>query len=80
MLCCLNGFRKLNVSFHLDVATRTFSDHSIAYEENPEMDSTIMLVARRYGHSPNEVADLSNAERAVNVLCQAIADIDNWDE
>jgi len=38
-----------------------------------------MLVARRYAHSPNEVADLSNAERAVDVLCQAIADMDSWD-
>ena len=71
--------KKLDVPFHLDVATRTFSDHSIAYAVNPEMDSTIMLVARRYGHSPNEVVDLNNAERAVDVLQQAIADMDNWD-
>ncbi|MFQ5997157.1 MAG: M42 family metallopeptidase [Dehalococcoidales bacterium] len=75
----LDAAKKLNVPFHVDVATRTFSDHSIAYEANPEMDSTIMLAARRYGHSPNEVADLSNAKRAVDVLCQAIADMDNWD-
>lgn len=71
---------KLNIPFNVDVATRTFSDHSIAYEANPEMESTLMFVARRYGHSPNEVADLSNAERAVDVLCQAIADMDSWDE
>ena len=72
--------KKLNVPIQVDVATRTFSDHSIAYNENPEMDSTMMLVARRYGHSPNEVVDLSNAERAVDVLCQAITDLDSWDE
>jgi endoglucanase len=75
----LDAAKKLNIPFHLDVATRTFSDHSIAYEVNPEMDSTIMLVARRYGHSPNEVVELSNAEHAVDVLQQAIADMDNWD-
>lgn len=76
----MDAAKKLNTPFHVDVATRTFSDHNIAYDANPEMASTIMLVARRYGHSPNEVADLSNAERAVDVLCQAIADMDNWDE
>jgi hypothetical protein len=37
-----------------------------------------MLVARRYGHSPNEVVDLINAEHAVDVLQQAITDMDNW--
>jgi len=48
---------------------------------NPGIESTFMFVAaRRYSHSPNEVADMSNAERAVDVLCQAIADMDNWDE
>jgi len=72
--------KKLNIPFHVDVATRTFADHSIAYDENPEMDSTIMSVARRYCHSPSEVADMSNAERAVDVLCQAIADMGHWDE
>jgi putative aminopeptidase FrvX len=72
--------RKLNVTFHVDVATRTFSDHNIAYVENPAMESTFMFMARRYGHSPCEVSDMSNAERAVDVLCQAIADMDGWDE
>ena len=76
----IEAANKLNVPFHLDVATRTFSDHSLAYEANPEMESTMMFVARRYGHSPNEVADLSNAERSVDVLYQAITDMDRWDE
>ena len=71
--------KKLDIPFYVDVATRTFSDHSIAYEANPEMESTLMFVARRYGHSPYEVADLSNAERSVEVLCQAIAEMDSWD-
>jgi len=39
----------------------------------------MFVAARRYSHSPTEVADLSNAERAVEVLCQAIADMDSWD-
>ena len=76
----MENAKKLNLPFQVDVATRTFSDHSIAYESNPEMESTLLFVARRYGHSPNEVADLSNAERAVGLLCQAIADTDKWDE
>ena len=76
----MDAAKKLNIALNVDVATRTFSDHSAAYEINPEIDSTFMLVARRYSHSPNEVADLSNAERAVDVLCQMIADSDKWDE
>jgi len=75
----IEAAEKLNFTFHIDVATRTFSDHSIAYEANPEMESTLMFAARRYGHSPNEVADLSNAERAVEVLCQAITDMNSWE-
>jgi len=73
--------KKLNIPFHIDVTTRIFSDHSIAYEVNPAIESTFMFVAaRRYSHSPNEVADLSNAKRAVDVLCQAITDLDSWDK
>ncbi|MEE9366343.1 MAG: M20/M25/M40 family metallo-hydrolase [Dehalococcoidales bacterium] len=72
--------RKLNTPFLVDVSTGIWSDHNIAYEVNPEVESTFMYVAaRRYSHSPTEVADLSNAERAVEVLCQAIADMDSWD-
>ncbi len=72
---------KLNVPFHVDVSTGIWSDHSIAYEVNPDIESTFMFVsARRYSHSPTEVADLSNAERAVDVLQQAIADMDSWDK
>ena len=56
---------KLDIPFHVDVATRIFSDHNIASEVNPQMDSTFMFVAaRRYSHSPIEVADMKNAERA----------------
>ncbi len=76
----MEAARKLDIPFHVDVATRTFSDHNIAYEANPEMESTFMFVARRYGHSPCEVADLSNAERSVEVLCRAVADMESWDE
>ena len=76
----MDAAKKLNIALNVDVTTRTFSDHNAAYEVNPEIDSTFMLVARRYSHSPNEVADLSNAERAVDVLCQMIADSDKWDE
>ena len=76
----MENAKKMNTPFHVDIATRTFSDHSIAYEANPGMESTLMFVARRYGHSPNEVADLSNAGRAVDVLTQAMADMDNWEE
>ena len=72
--------KKLNIPFNVDVATSCFSDHNIAYQENPEMESTFMFVARRYSHSLTEVADMTNAERAVNVLCQAITEMDKWDE
>ena len=77
----INAAKKQNIPFHVDVSTGIFSDHNIAYEVNPAIESTFMFVAaRRYSHSPNEVADLSNAERAVDVLCQAITDMDSWDE
>ncbi len=73
--------KKLNIPFHVDVSTGIWSDHNIAYEVNPDIESTFMFVAaRRYSHSPTEVADLNNAERAVAVLHQAIADMDNWGE
>jgi len=77
----IDAAKKLNIPFHVDVSTGIWSDHSIAYEVNPEIESTFMFVAaRRYSHSPLEVADLSNAERAVDVLRQAIADMDRWDQ
>lgn len=72
--------KKLNTPFHVDAHTSVFSDHNIACNENPEMDSTFMFVARRYTHSLTEVADMTNAERAVNVLCQAITGMDSWDK
>ncbi|MBL7125661.1 MAG: M20/M25/M40 family metallo-hydrolase [Dehalococcoidales bacterium] len=76
----IDAAKKLDVPFHVDVSTGIFSDHNIAYEVNPEIESTFMFVAaRRYSHSPIEVADLSNAARAVDVLSQAIADMDRWD-
>jgi putative aminopeptidase FrvX len=76
----MNTAKKLNIPFHVDVSTGIWSDHNIAYEVNPEVESTFMYVAaRRYSHSPTEVADLSNAERAVDVLYQAITDMDSWD-
>ena len=76
----MNAAKKLNIPFHVDVSTGIWSDHNIAYEVNPEVESTFMYVAaRRYSHSPTEVADLSNAERAVDVLYQAITDMDSWD-
>lgn len=76
----INAASKLNIPFHVDVSTGIFSDHNIAYEVNPEMESTFMFVAaRRYSHSPAEVANMMNAERSVDVLCQAIADMDDWD-
>ena len=72
---------KLDIPFHVDVSTGIWSDHTIAYEVNPDIESTFMFVAaRRYSHSPTEVADLSNAGRAVEVLHQAIADMDRWDK
>jgi len=76
----INAAKKKNIPFHVDVSTGIWSDHSIAYEVNPEIESTFMFVAaRRYSHSPIEVADLSNAGRAVDVLRQAITDMDGWD-
>ncbi len=76
----MDAAKKLNTPFLVDVSTGIWSDHNIAYEVNPEVESTFMYVAaRRYSHSPTEVADLSNAERSVEVLCQAIADMDSWD-
>ena len=71
---------KLSIPFNVDVSTRTFADHHIAYEVNPEIDSTLMFIARRYSHSPQEIVDIRNAEHAVDVLCQAITDLDSWDE
>ena len=77
----IDAARKKDIPFHVDVSTGIFSDHNSAYEVNPDIESTFMFVAaRRYSHSPTEVADLSNAERAVDVLHQAIADMDSWDE
>ncbi|NQT05497.1 MAG: M20/M25/M40 family metallo-hydrolase [Dehalococcoidia bacterium] len=77
----MDAAKKLNIPFHVDVSTGIWSDHNIAYEVNPDIESTFMFVAaRRYSHSPTEVADLSNAERAVDVLYQAIADMGSWNE
>jgi len=76
----MDAAKKQNIPFHLDVSTGIFSDHTIAYETNPGVESTFMFVAaRRYSHSPTEVADMTNAERAVDVLCQALAEMDSWD-
>ena len=76
----IEAAHKLNIPFNVDVSTRTFADHHISYEVNPETDSTLMFIARRYSHSPQEIVDISNAEHAVDILCQAITDLDSWDE
>jgi len=77
----IDAAKKLDIPFHVDVSTGIWSDHTIAYEVNPDIESTFMFVAaRRYSHSPTEVADLSNAGRAVEVLHQAIADMDSWNQ
>lgn len=72
--------RKLNIMLTVCVSIGSYNDTCIAYEVNPEMDSIYLLMARRYSHSPNEVVDINTAEHAVTVLCQAIADLDNWNE
>jgi len=76
----IEAAHKLNIPFNVDVSTRTFADHHISYEVNPETDSTLMFIARRYSHSPQEIVDISNAEHAVDILCQAITVLDSWNE
>ena len=77
----IDAAKKQNIPFHVDVSTGIWSDHNIAYEVNPDIESTFMFVAaRRDSHSPTEVADLRNAENAIAVLDQAIADMGSWSE
>jgi len=71
--------RKLNIPLNITADTTSFSDDCIAYEVNPEVQSTLLYIARRYSHSPHEVVDLNNAERAVSLLCEVITDSDRWD-
>jgi putative aminopeptidase FrvX len=70
--------QKLKISLTMCATTGTYNDANIAYEVNPEIDSTYLLMARRYSHSPNEVVDINTAEHAVAVLCQAITGLDKW--
>jgi len=72
--------QKVDVPVHLCAVTGTFSDANIAYEVNPEVESTHLMLPRRYSHSPHEVVDLNNGQHAVNILCQLIADSDNWED
>jgi len=76
----IDAAHKLNIPFNIDVSTRTFADHHISYEVSPETDSTLMFIARRYSHSPQEIVDIKNAENAVDILCQAITNLDSWDK
>jgi endoglucanase len=71
--------KEVNVPVDLCV-TGAFNDTSIVHEVNPEIDYIYLLIPRRYSHSPIEVVDTRHAERGVEVLCQAIADLDGWDE
>ena len=75
-----NTAKKLDIPFNEDASTNVFSAHNVAYQENPRMEATFMFVARRYTHSINKVADMTNAERAVDVLCQVITEMDSWEE
>jgi endoglucanase len=72
--------KKLNIPFGVCAATGTFNDTNIAYEVDPEMDSIYLLMARRYSHSPYEILDVNTAEQSVEVLRQAIAELNGWDE
>lgn len=72
--------KKLKIPLNVGVTIGSFNDTNIAYEVNPAMDSIYLLMARRYSHSPNEVVDITTAEHAVDVLCQAITDLDKWDK
>jgi endoglucanase len=70
----------LSIPFTIDVSTRTFADHHIAYEVSPETESTLLFIARRYSHSPQEVVDVRNMKNAVDILHQAIRELDSWEE
>lgn len=72
--------RKLGIPFGVCAATGTFNDAHMAYEVDPEADSIYLLMARRYSHSPYEILDVNTAQQSVDVLLEAIAVTDGWDE
>jgi len=76
----LDAAKKRNIPLNVCALTGAFSDANIVYVDNPEIENSHLMMGRRYSHSPHEVIDVNTGERAVNVLCQAIADSDKWED
>ena len=71
---------KLDMPYQLAVMTGATTDLAAVHLEREGIRSGAITFARRYSHSPVEVADLNDFEKGLQLLQSLVKDLDNWGE
>lgn len=74
----LQAAQQLQLPLHSAINSYAFNDISVASQEDPEIETSSLAVPRRYGHSPYELVDVTDAQHCVDILCRFIALGDAW--
>jgi putative aminopeptidase len=69
---------ELDVPYQLAVMTGATTDAAAVHLEREGILTGAITFARRYSHSPVEVADLNDFEKGLQLLERMITDVDNW--
>jgi putative aminopeptidase FrvX len=69
---------KLDIPYQMAVMTGATSDVAAVHLEREGILSGAITIARRYSHSPVEVADLNDFEKGLTLLKAIVEDMDNW--
>ncbi|MCL4533599.1 MAG: M20/M25/M40 family metallo-hydrolase [Bacteroidetes bacterium] len=68
--------QELSLPVSQDAFRHTFTDTALVQLASPETECANLHIPRRYSHSPYEVVDLRDAERAVDILLRTIEKLD----
>lgn len=71
---------KIEVPYQLAVMTGATTDLAAVHLEREGVLAGAITFARRYSHSPVEVADLNDFEKGLKLLEAMISDVENWGE
>jgi putative aminopeptidase FrvX len=69
---------KMDITYQLAVMAGATTDIGSVHLEREGIQSGAITFARRYSHSPVEVADLNDFEQGLKLLEAMLSDIENW--
>ncbi|MFS0864671.1 M42 family metallopeptidase [Fredinandcohnia sp. 179-A 10B2 NHS] len=72
--------KKLEIPYQLAVMTGATTDVAAVHIEREGIRAGAITVARRYSHSPVEMADLNDYEQTLTLLNSLVKDLGNWGE